>query len=127
MAKTTRKKAAKPATEGEEAKVNKSAAIRDYLAGHKDAKPKEVVAALKEQGIEVSPNVVSIVKAKVKVKSARHGAKRAVAAQEMGAADKTKQAGGLDAALTLYKAAQGRDVPALRVRQAFLLLVEMLG
>jgi len=127
MAKRTGKKASKPATEGGETKVNKSAAIRDYLGAHRDAKPKEVVAALKEQGIDVSPNVVSIVKAKLKVKSARRGAKKATASQEAGAADKTKQAGGLDAALALYKAAQGQDVPPPRVRQAFLTLVEMLG
>lgn len=127
MAKNTRKKAAGAATADGATKVNKSAAIRDFLATHRDAKPREVVAALKEQGIEVSPNVVSIVKAKVKVKAARRGAKRAAAAQEPGAADKTKQAGGLDAALTLYKAAQGTDVPALKIRQAFLTLVEILG
>jgi hypothetical protein len=126
MAKS-RKTTAGAAIQDGATKVNKSAAIRDYLSSHRDAKPKEVVAALKEQGIDVSPNVVSIVKAKTKIKAARRGAKRAAAAHEAGAADRTKQAGGLDAALTLYKAAQGQEVPSPKVRSAFLTLVELLG
>lgn len=58
-----------------EAKVNKSAAIREYLSAHADARPKDIVAALAEKGITVSPNMVSIVKAKTKVKSARRQAR----------------------------------------------------
>ena len=41
----------------------KSQAIRDYLAAHKGAMPAEVVGALKEQGLVVSSQMVSTVKA----------------------------------------------------------------
>lgn len=41
---------------------NKSQAIRDYLTANPGAMPKEVVAALKEQGIDVKANVVSVTK-----------------------------------------------------------------
>lgn len=39
--------------------VNKSAAIRDYAAAHPSAKPREIVAALHEQGISVTSHIVS--------------------------------------------------------------------
>jgi hypothetical protein len=107
-------------------KVNKSAAIRDYLSAHKGAMPKETAAALKSKGIDVSPQMVSLVKAKWKVKHARRRAKEASANDAMAGA-KTNRAAGLDAALTLYKAAQGMETSRNKVREAFLLLVEMLG
>lgn len=106
-----------------EPKINKSAAIREQLAGNADAKPKEVVAALAEKGITVSPNMVSIIKAKTKVKSARRQAGRTAD----NGASMAARAGGLDASLLLYQAAQGRVIPPARVRQAFLTLVELLG
>lgn len=127
MAKKARAKKAKPTAATTEGKVNKSAAIREYLGTNSEAKPKEIVAALKERGIDVSPNMVSIVKAKTKVKAAKRQAKAASAGRDEGAAMKASQAGGLDAALTLYKAAQGQDVGSNRIRQAFLTLVELLG
>lgn len=43
-------------------KINKSAAVREYLKGNKQAKPKEIVAALKERGVDVSPNMVSMIR-----------------------------------------------------------------
>jgi hypothetical protein len=43
---------------------NKSAAIREYLDVHKRAKPKEIVAAMKEKGLDVSPQMVSTIKTK---------------------------------------------------------------
>lgn len=46
-------------------KVNKSAAIREYLSSNPDAKPKEIVAALKKDRIRVSPQMVSTIKGKV--------------------------------------------------------------
>jgi len=110
-----------------EPRVNKSAAIREYLMAHKGAMPKETSAALKETGIDVSPQMVSMVKAKWKVKKARRRAKEAVAAHDSTAGAKTNRAAGLDAALTLYKAAQGMETSRNKVREAFLLLVEMLG
>ena len=42
--------------------VNKSQAIRDYLAANPQATPNEIVAALKQQGIKVSQGLVSNVK-----------------------------------------------------------------
>lgn len=105
-----------------EAKVNKSAAIREYLKSNADAKPKDIVAALAEKGITVSPNMVSIVKAKTKVKSRRQAAKSADNGEKS-----APRADGLDAALVLYQAAQGRVIPPVRIRQAFLTLVELHG
>ena len=46
-------------------KVNKSQAVRDYLAIHADAMPKDVMAALAKEGIEVSRVLVSTVKGKL--------------------------------------------------------------
>lgn len=106
-----------------DSKVNKSAAIREYLAANANAKPKEIVAALAEKGITVSPNMASIVKAKTKVKSARRQAARASANGQASSSNAT----GLDAALVLYQAAQGRIVPPARIRQAFITLVDLHG
>ena len=44
------------------ADVNKSEAIRSFIAANPNAKPKEVVAALKEKKIEVSAAFVSTLK-----------------------------------------------------------------
>jgi len=123
MAKKAKSAKASKSAAGGDAKVNKSAAIRDYLSASPEAKPKEIVAALSAKGINVSPNMVSIVKAKTKIKSARRKAKETPDGGS-GAADR---AGGLDAVLLLYKAAQGQNVPKPRVRQAFLTLVDLLG
>ncbi|MHB1038358.1 MAG: hypothetical protein ACYC35_24075 [Pirellulales bacterium] len=57
------------------AKVNKSKAIRDYLQTDPGAMPKVVVAALKAQGIDVSPRVVSVVKFKMSAKKSKRGRK----------------------------------------------------
>ena len=42
--------------------VNKSEAIRNYLAANPQASPNEIVAGLKQQGVSVSPGLVSNVK-----------------------------------------------------------------
>jgi hypothetical protein len=125
MAKKTRAKAGATATAGDaSARGSKSAAIRDYMAAHKGAMPKEIVAALKEQGIEVSPNLVSILRAKMKVK----GAKKKAASAAADAGSSAGNAAALDAALTLYKAARtSPDGNSTKTRQAFLLLVETFG
>ena len=115
------------ATDGAAPKVNKSAAIRDYLKAHKGAMPKETVAALKADGIDVSPQMVSMIKAKSKIKKAQRRADRAVASKDSTAGVQTNRVAGLDAALLLYKAAQGVETPVTKVREAFLLLVETLG
>lgn len=43
---------------------NKSAAIRQYLDSNPEAKPREIVDALKAQGLEVTPAFVSTIKSK---------------------------------------------------------------
>lgn len=45
--------------------VNRSEKIREYLKSAKDTSPKAVSEALKEKGIKVSPNLVSLVKMKM--------------------------------------------------------------
>ena len=52
-------------------KQNKSAAIRAYLEAHEGAKPKEVVEALSANGLEITPNLVSMIKGKVGSKKTR--------------------------------------------------------
>jgi hypothetical protein len=59
-------------------RVNKSQAVRDYLAAQPDAMPKEVMAALAEHGIKVSRVHVSTIKSKLK-KTGGTGRKRRVA------------------------------------------------
>lgn len=69
--------------------VNKSQAIRDYLATNADAMPNDVIAALKEKGIKVSRGLVGLVKYKNSAKKAgkkKAGRKTArVAASRSGA------------------------------------------
>lgn len=43
---------------------NKSAAIRDYVTANPEAKPKEIVDAMKSQGVDVSTAFVSTIKSK---------------------------------------------------------------
>ena len=124
MAKKVRRKTAKVNGSG---KVNKSQAIRDYLGVNKNAMPKDIVAGLKEQGVEVSPNMASMVKAKMKIRRAKRQAKQAVADHDATAGSKSKNSAALDAALILYKAARGQEVQPTKVRHAFLLLVESFG
>lgn len=123
MAKKARTKGAAGGDAG--ARGSKTAAIKDYMAAHKGAMPKEIVAALKEKGIEVSPNLVSIIRAKMKVKGAKK--KSSAGAADMNGAS-AGNAAALEAALTLYKAARtSADGASSKVRQAFLLLVETFG
>lgn len=126
MAKITDRKVSAAEAATATAHGSKSDAIREYMAAHKGAMPKEIVAALKAQGIVVSPNLVSILRAKQKVKSTRKNKK-----SEAGANSGTSfggNAAALEAALALYKAARaGEGGNAAKTRQAFLLLVEALG
>jgi 3-methyladenine DNA glycosylase Tag len=41
---------------------NKSQAIREYYAAHPNAKPKEISAELKKQGIDVTPAFISTIR-----------------------------------------------------------------
>ena len=70
MAKTATKskRRSKPTAE----KSNKSAAIRAYLEAHPGTKPKAVVEALSGQGLQISPNLVSIIKTKMGTKRPKH-------------------------------------------------------
>lgn len=134
MAKQAQRKSAPraadtPAATGKQERGAKTAAVRAYLKKHRKAMPKEVVAVLKEQqGIDVSPNTVSVIKAKMGIKRAKRKARQAAAANLPTAAAQASNVAGLDAALTLYKAASGQQqVPRKTIREAFLMLVEALG
>lgn len=105
----------------------KSAAISTYLKAHKGALPKQVVAELKKEGMQVSPDMVSVIRAKAGVKKARRQATQAVAAHDKAATKKVDQATALEAVLTLYKAARGMSVAGSKLRNSFLLLVDVLG
>ena len=105
----------------------KTRAIREYYAANRGAKPKEVVEALKAQGIDVSYNTVSVTKAKLGIRRAKRKARQAVASHDVYAGVATSKSAGLDAAMLLYKAAKGQEIPRARVTSSFLLLVEMLS
>ena len=59
--------------------INKSQAVRDFLAGSPDAGTKEVVAGLAEKGIKVAPTLVYFIKSKAN--QAKRRAKRARAVE----------------------------------------------
>jgi hypothetical protein len=66
--------------------VNKSQAVRDFLAGHPKADSKAVIAGLAETGVKVSPTMVYYVRSKMK--QARQKEKRervAASSRETGA------------------------------------------
>ena len=69
--------------------VNKSQAIRDFMAANPDAAPKDVEAALAKEGIKVTAALVSTVKsnAKAKGKPKKAAAKKKVAATKPAASD----------------------------------------
>ena len=77
------------------AKINKSAAVRDYLKSHPGAKGKEVADALKAQGIKISANYVSVIKSKKVAKAHR---RRSGAAQGI-----SSPGGQIEAALELAR------------------------
>ncbi len=52
----------KAATSGRKDGVNRSQMVRDYLAAHPEAMPKEVATALTEQGVPVTAQLVSTIK-----------------------------------------------------------------
>ena len=82
---------------------------------------------MKAKGIDISPNMVSIIKAKAGIKKAKRSAAAAVASNDKTAAAQTSRSNGLEAALLLYKAARGQEVQQKQVTNAFLSLVEMLS
>ena len=76
-----KKKAAEP-------EVNKSQAIRDYAEANPTVGPTETAAALTEQGIPVSPAMVSTVKTQAKKKKGVKRRKKKAAASAQPAGDK---------------------------------------
>jgi len=49
-------------------KANKTQVIKEYLAANPHTAPKDVAAALNEQGLDVTPNYVSTIKTNMKSK-----------------------------------------------------------
>ena len=62
--------------------VNKSQAIKDYLASHPNAAPKVVAEDLKAQGIDVTAGYVSTIKTQQKSKSKTKTGRRGKAASK---------------------------------------------
>src|SRR6266404_8004151 len=97
---------AKKAQSGE---VNKSARIRDLFAHNPDMKVREIVATLKQQGIDVAPNLVYLVKGKLKGEKSRRRMVNKAAAKVATAA------GSSDALSTIHKVKKlAMDVGGLR-------------
>ena len=58
-------------------KINKTQAVRDYLKDHPEAMSGEIAAALKKQGIKITPSHVSNIKSKMnKARTAKKAAKQ---------------------------------------------------
>lgn len=90
--------------------VNKSQAIRDYLDGNPGAKPKEIVSALADRKIKVSPQQVSTIKTKYASNggspgraTAARGADKVDVGDLMKAKDFASKVGGVDKADQLLK------------------------
>jgi hypothetical protein len=67
--------------------VNKSQAIRDFLAGNPQAGTKEVVAGLAEKGIKVAPTLVYFIRSKANQAKRRARRVRAVESSRQTTAD----------------------------------------
>jgi hypothetical protein len=80
---------AKKTAAAKKREVNKTAAVKEYLAKHPTAGPSEVSDALKKQDIDVTPAYVSTIKSslksqgKAKPKSGRGAAKGTTASEDM--------------------------------------------
>lgn len=98
-------------TQSGKRKVNKSQAIRDYLAKHPNAMPKEIIADLRTSGTRVSPALVSAVKygekkgkrRKKAVGRAKPGRKSITAEDLMQAKGLADQLGGVERAKTILE------------------------
>ena len=99
-AKRGRKRGGRP--KGSAGGVNKSQAIRDYLAAHPRAKPQAVATALVEQGVDVTPAFVSAVKhAAKKGRTGKRGRKTASTPSPIQATPRGRAAASKDGALTV--------------------------
>jgi hypothetical protein len=69
-------------------KVNKSQAVRDFLAEHPKADSKAIIAGLGEKGVRVTPTMVYYVRSKLKQASRRAKRERvAESSRRSGASD----------------------------------------
>ncbi len=69
-------------------KVNKSQAVRDFLAEHPTADSKAVIAGLGEKGVRVAPTMVYYVRSKLRQASRRAKRERAAeSSRQSGARD----------------------------------------
>jgi hypothetical protein len=84
--------------------MNRSAAIRDYLAANPNAMPIDVIAALKEKGIAVTRSLVGLVKYKKSGKKAA-GRKRGSTPARAARAAKAAKGGSKSDAVRAYLAA----------------------
>jgi hypothetical protein len=75
--------------------VNKSKAIKDYLAEKPRTAPKDVAAALKEQGVDVTPAYVSTIKTSMKKR--KRGRRKKAAAKAAASGDQVSLAALLEA------------------------------
>ena len=65
--------------------VNKSAAVREILAGNPHAPTNEVIATLKQRGIKAHPNLVYLIKSKMRAQRGRQKREKALEnGREMG-------------------------------------------
>jgi hypothetical protein len=62
---------------GNGGKVNKSAAIREVIAAHPEARTKEIIGLLGEQGLKVRPTLVYYIKSKANHQRREEKRKRA--------------------------------------------------
>lgn len=88
-------------------KVNKSEAIRAYFSKNEGAKPKDVVAALAKDGIEVSPQQVSTVRYSAGRTTKKRAGKSSNAVQLdslIAASEFAEKVGGVDEAKKLLEA-----------------------
>jgi hypothetical protein len=82
-----KKKAAPKKKAAAKSEVNKSQAVRDYLKANRGAKPTAVSEAMKEQGIDVSPQAVSTIKFNMKKSGKKRGVGRRKAVARKSASD----------------------------------------
>jgi hypothetical protein len=68
--------------------VNKSAAVREILGKDPSTPTKDVIATLKQQGIKVHPNLVYLMKSKMRAKRRKQKREKALAnGQQLGIAN----------------------------------------
>ena len=84
-------------------KVNKSAMIAEYLNANGDAPPSQIVAYLKENGIEATPAYVSTIKSSIRRKAA---GKSAPARRSSGGGRRGRPSGGGEVAFAMLAEAK---------------------